>query len=1351
MTRRIRVQFLSICVVACAAVSGSAQPTGYEGFQIVRVEVTDQSDIEALRALFETDSGIWLKSEVLMVGDVDVRVAPGSMGLLDAAGLCADVVIEDLQAHIDGLYSKARGGGFFDSLATYDEHVQFMQDLVAAHPAIAEMLSIGMSVEGRTIWALRITGSGTSKDGVFFHGAQHGDEQAGASMVAFMADHLVTQYETDPEVARLVDGLEWFLVPIMNPDGYEAFYRVNANFVDLNRNWGGPGSNIELDGGPYPFSEPETDAMRQLLLAHPSIRLHVDIHGYVPWFMWPWGNTTQLSKDDATFRLLGERFRETLAIETGQVYDIGTVSDVAYFIFGGSVDYSYGDLGRWSFAFEISGGGYAGYLPSCLGLARWILDCNVNGVADSEDLQDGTSSDCNGNQTPDECERPDCNGNGRLDECERIEGSAYDVDGNHLLDECEADCAITPEWVKLVAADGAASDQFGSAVDLDGDVIVVGAWGDDGEGLDNGSAYIFGKSEESWIQKQKLIADDAAILSQHKFGKSVAVSGEMAIVGARGAAYVFRLVGDAWQQVDKFVGTEASFGQSVDIWGNVAVVGEPTAELASDSSLGKVHVFRFDGVDWQLEDTFSPVSEIDIVEFGHVVSISGDKIHVAAVHDLCYGEPRSEAPVSYVYQFDEIAWAEAGRHEPFMDPECQVKDLDISISGNIAVLGSPRARNYQFHHGTAFVFGFDGVNWTEQAQLLNYEPGHTAFGTSVAADAGTVIISDQSGSNLFVYRSNGQAWLEKIRLSLPPATAKRGGGRIALDDGTLVVGVSLEPGAEPETGAVYVFDGLNTDENQNGRFDFCEDCNDNDVLDDADISGGFSQDCNGDGSPDECTPDCNDNGESDECDIFFGVSIDCNLNLIPDECERDCNRNGFVDACDIEDGFSADADGNGVPDECGPSCVVAETQVLDVGWGSVAVLGDTALVGVAEEDLVYVLRREGTRWVIAAELSDAGGDDGNDFGSAVVLGDGVAFVGAPRDNTSEFALGAVYVFQYDGAKWAQVAKLFASNTADSFFGLTLAQNGNALVIGAGYYGSSVGAVYVFGYDGAQWVEEQRLRPSGATRYQRFGRSVVLAQGGILVGSRTGVYEFQFDGLAWVEHGKLTVSGGTEYGSIGASLSASANRILVGASGDPRIVNSGGVAYIFRRINGAWTEEAKLTASDGARGDLFGNDVALSGDWALIGAHKTDRDAPKAGSAYLYHFDGSEWVEEMRLGPSDSTPGQRFGTRLALDNGNAMISSGYAVTHTYSYHGLMSDCDGNGICDACEEVAFGDSDSDGTLGLSDFAAMELCLAGPVSPPNPPVAECAYECLAVFDANDDRHVDLADVASFMRLLE
>jgi hypothetical protein len=96
------------------------------------------------------------------------------------------------------------------------------------------------------------------------------------------------------------------------------------------------------------------------------------------------------------------------------------------------------------------------------------------------------------------------------------------------------------------------------------------------------------------------------------------------------------------------------------------------------------------------------------------------------------------------------------------------------------------------------------------------------------------------------------------------------------------------------------------------------DCNTNGIDDAVDISSGISNDCDGNGTPDECEPDCNENGTADSCDIAFGGSDDCDGGGRPDECEPDCNTNGIADQCDITDATSGDCNFNGVPDECEP-------------------------------------------------------------------------------------------------------------------------------------------------------------------------------------------------------------------------------------------------------------------------------------------------------------------------------------------------------------------------------------------------------------------------------------------------
>jgi len=142
------------------------------------------------------------------------------------------------------------------------------------------------------------------------------------------------------------------------------------------------------------------------------------------------------------------------------------------------------------------------------------------------------------------------------------------------------------------------------------------------------------------------------------------------------------------------------------------------------------------------------------------------------------------------------------------------------------------------------------------------------------------------------------------------------------------------------------------------------DCNLNGVLDDQDIASGFSDDCTGNGVPDECEPDCNANGQADSCDIQGGAAdctsngipdscepdcnlnaladscdlalgaADCNRNGVPDDCEPDCNKNNIADLCDVAGGASADCTENGIPDECEPDCNsngVADSCDIDAG------------------------------------------------------------------------------------------------------------------------------------------------------------------------------------------------------------------------------------------------------------------------------------------------------------------------------------------------------------------------------------------------------------------------------------
>lgn len=487
-----------ILLALCPAAS-LAEQKDFTGHKIVSVTLSTQAEVDALLT-FESasdDFDIW--SESVGIGSVDVRISPQQRTILDASGLPYRIIIEDVQALVAA--ERSGGAGFYDDFRTNDEINGYLNDLVTQYPQLASIVDFGPSIEGRPLTGIRISGPGTGKPGVLIHGCQHAREWLTPQTVSYVAEYLLTNYESDPDVQRLVNNIEWYLLPVMNPDGYvytwttNRFWRKNRRGgfgVDLNRNWGhhwgGEGSSgsnsSELYRGSAPFSEPETSALRDFLLANPNVRGHSDLHTYGQLLMWPWAYTATMNPDHYTFQKFAVVMRDLAAAVHGLVYTLGPVYTTIYPAAGGSVDWVYGVAQRWSITLEMRGFGFAvpaseiilsaeENLPALLYFGSWLAacdpvgaaqgysradafpDCNDNGVADvcefanqtvqdcnenftpdGCDISDGLSQDCSGNGIPDECE-PDCNGNSTVDTCEIAGGVSEDCNFNSVPDECD--------------------------------------------------------------------------------------------------------------------------------------------------------------------------------------------------------------------------------------------------------------------------------------------------------------------------------------------------------------------------------------------------------------------------------------------------------------------------------------------------------------------------------------------------------------------------------------------------------------------------------------------------------------------------------------------------------------------------------------------------------------------------------------------------------------------------------------------------------------------------------------------------------------------------------------------------
>ena len=222
-------------------------------------------------------------------------------------------------------------------------------------------------------------------------------------------------------------------------------------------------------------------------------------------------------------------------------------------------------------------------------------------------------------------------------------------------------------------------------------------------------------------------------------------------------------------------------------------------------------------------------------------------------------------------------------------------------------------------------------------------------------------------------------------------------------------------------------------------------------------------------------------------------------------------------------------------------------------------------------------------------------------------------------------------------------KLIASDgAAGDVFGQSVAISGDRVVVGAPQdddLGVESGSVSVLESDGSgDWSETKLMAPDGS-EFDRFGFSVAVSGDRVVVGapfdgdlsSASGsAYVFEPDGSGGWSETKLTAFDGAATDLFGWSVGVSGDRVVVGA----RRAGDVGAVYVFEPDGSGGWSQAKLTALDGAAGDLFGWSVGVSGDRVVVGALQHDDLGADSGSAYVFEPDGAGDWSETKLTASD---------------------------------------------------------------------------------------------------------------------
>ncbi len=759
--------------------------------------------------------------------------------------------------------------------------------------------------------------------------------------------------------------------------------------------------------------------------------------------------------------------------------------------------------------------------------------------------------------------------------------------------------SLEQKFVPEISGDGAAGDEFGRAVAISGDTVVIGAYADDTtSGSNAGSAYVFVRSGVTWSLQAKLTANDGAASDQ--FGWCVSMDVDTVLIGAPmddltaganvGSAYLFVRSGTTWSLPTRITAADGAvsdqFGWAVSVHGQTALVGASLDDTVSGTDAGSAYVFTLSGGSWLQQAKITAADGAGSDNFGYSVSLETDTCLVGAYLDDTTGG--TNAGSAYVFVRSSNVWSQQAQLQA---PDGAANDqfgISVSLSSESALIAAAFDDTIAggVDSGSASIFVRTAATWSFEVQLIadDIQPGDV-FGYEVSLSGSTALIGAVDGDNspgslsgcAYIFTRNGSSWSQQAKLVEASGLYNdQFGVRVALSGNTAVIGANFkDTDAGLNSGCAYVYARTGSNWSLQSQL----------------------------------------NAGNDAAGDRFGVSVD------------------------IE--------------------------------------GDTAVVGSQYADtlaggnsgLAYVFIRSGAIWMLETTLLGSDVSGGDEF-SGVAISGGTIAVAARYWGANQ---GAVYIFIRGNGVWIQQGKLLADDGAASdSFGYTVAIDGDTVLVGAGNddttAGVDAGSAYVFVRNNGVWAQQAHLFASDGAANETFGTCSISGDtaivgvwqadtvGGIDAGK---AYVFVRNGITWSQQAILLASDGLAGDVFGYQVRISGDTALISAHGNDTVAGaSAGSAYVFVRSGAVWAEQTILAPTDPASGDQFSHSCDLQGDTVVIGAWSDDTAAGgNAGSAYIFSRSGGVWTQQSKLTAPDAAANDYFsGYSVALDGDTILIST-----------------------------------------------------------------------------------------------
>jgi hypothetical protein len=704
---------------------------------------------------------------------------------------------------------------------------------------------------------------------------------------------------------------------------------------------------------------------------------------------------------------------------------------------------------------------------------------------------------------------------------------------------------------------GSYQAKFGSSISVDGDRALFG--GPTYAGT-KGGAWYYEKINGVWEQKHAFLLDGGN--EGDKFGIQVALKDDKAIISGRYEVFCFQLINDEWhlQQTirpNSVVNSDYFGYYSLVYKNNTLMIGAVDDDDAGPNH-GAVYVFEYmDGTWVEVQKITHPT----ITKLGLDIDIEGNRAIISAKKQFDgYGVVVFFQRINGIWIEEQIISAATPmRRDGF--------GASISLSGNRALIGAYNSGQNGLN--TAFIFDFDGMNWVETRQ---FDPSHIdysdTFGNSVLLSGNKAFVS--VFDSIYSYHFDGQDWLPQFT-TLPFYS-----GIMDSNNTELLIGAPLEDDPFTDSGSVFIYDLQNENLIHESTLSLRRGSTSHGLGENVKINGNVAM-----------------VKTKENANEFKGV-VD-HYRLVNDqwmlhqtiENPTTNDHDHFGTSLDFDDNF----------------LVVGDS--LDDSLGS-------------DAGMVYVFENLNGTWTNPQQLYPSNTlSNGDRYGRAVAIDGDFIIAGFNRLIHPGADLNSVFVFKYDGNSWHQSQELSNPlSQPDDEFGKILAINGSSIFISADLnILDGKGSVYVFSYDGQDWIETQKLVASDAPDQSCFGSSLAASENVLLIGNHCrqpngSVYVFNNINDVWVETQILTTTD-VDAISFGAEISIDNNHMLIGSR--PPYPD----AYIFRLEGTAWQEKQKVSPPIHSREAGFSNSVSISNDFLMIGDPTTDFQGSNSGSLYFF--------------------------------------------------------------------------------------------------------------------------------------